>query len=69
MAVPCCPKCSKTHFVRQNNPTLNVALIYCGGCGAVVGAAQFKLTLKKSSGGTSGSTSGKTASDDWTAVA
>ncbi len=69
MASPCCPKCGKTHFVRQNSFALNVALIYCASCGAVAGTVPAKLVLSKStSAGTTNTKSGVTAVDQWTAT-
>ena len=61
MAVPCCPKCSNTHFVRSKNHPLKVIFIHCSACGAVVSA----VPLRKSSGGATKGTGGTTTVDDW----
>jgi hypothetical protein len=61
MAVPCCPKCGKTHFLRSKNGTLKVTFVYCGACGAVVSA----IPIRKSSGGTTTGKGGTTSQDDW----
>jgi transcription elongation factor Elf1 len=57
MPMPCCPKCSKTHFLRTEDKQLSIVLIYCGSCGAAVGAIPAKTQPGKS----------KTTPDDWTA--
>ena len=61
MAIPCCPKCGKTHFQRTKDGALKAFLIYCGACGAVVSA----IPIRKTSGGTTPAKGGVTGQDDW----
>lgn len=59
MAVPCCPKCSKTHFLKSANRQLGVVLVYRAACDAAVGAFAIRGAAGKQQGGS------KTSSDDW----
>ena len=63
MAIPCCPKCSKTHFTRSKNATLKVIFIFCAASGAVVSAVPIRGTQ----GGTTPGVGkgGITGQDDW----
>ncbi len=75
MAIPCCPKCSHTHFARTKNASLRVWLVYCSHCGAVAGTMPMGFKASKTSTDgwiNSGSTAkqgsssgGKTSTDDW----
>lgn len=67
MAHPCCPKCAKTHFARHQQTALNSWLIYCTGCGAVVGAIPISIKSTNKTTASTGATGGKTANNDWEA--
>jgi hypothetical protein len=60
MAVPCCSKCSKTHFLKSANHQLGVVLIYCASCGAVAGTIAIRRAGGKQQTGVA-----KTSTDDW----
>jgi uncharacterized Zn finger protein len=60
MPMPCCPKCSKTHFLKSKDASLKVVLVYCAHCGSVVSA----IAIRKTQGGTT-TGGGKTSQDDW----
>jgi ribosomal protein L37AE/L43A len=62
MAGPCCPKCLKKVFHRQNIPHLSAGVIYCVHCGTVVGAVPLR---RKSTTKTGSGSSGNTTQDDW----
>jgi hypothetical protein len=64
MAGPCCPKCLKKIFHRQNIHHLGAGVIYCVHCGTVVGAVP--IAKSKAGGKTTGVTrEGQTSQDAW----
>jgi len=65
MATPCCPRCSKTHFLKSKDASLKVVFVYCAACGAVVSA----IAIRKTQGGTTTGAGGggKIFTDDWEA--
>ncbi len=72
MATPCCPKCSKTRFLRSKNAALQAWMVYCGHCGAVAGilpaeskAAKASTGGRKKPGTTAQSTGSLKPADDW----
>jgi hypothetical protein len=64
MAMPCCPKCSKTHFLKSKDASLGVVFIHGAHCGAVVSA----IAIRAIQGGTT-TKGGTTAHDDWSKAA
>ena len=79
MPVPCCPKCSKTHFLKSKDAGLKVVFVYCSNCGSVISAIAIRKGQSVGAsapgavagqgaapGGWNRVTNTQTASDDWT---